>query len=193
LNTPQRTGYAASLGRFCAAVLGDDGAVQPYCNNYTGGHSQALQTTYPCIHATLGGAPFGALARVYVQHYPPVHWDLNLYGETFPTLLAAQARGRRAADFQWQWLACVAAIEYAITRAYYAQDRVGGGCATFAVAASAEPGTADIMPLLQQQHPFVVIEQDLSLQRPVAVWRDGLRIWVSNESPRVADHSAVED
>lgn len=183
MNAAPDSGYAAALGRFCAGVLGDDSAVQPYCNNYMGGHCRALQNTYPCIHTTLGGDTFNALARVYVQHYPPGHWDLNLYGETFPALLAAQAQGGRAAAFQWQWLACVAAIEFAITRAYYARDRVDGGDISFAVAAAGEPGAADIMCVLQQQHPFAAIARDLSLRLAVVVWRDGLRICVGNEPP----------
>ena len=115
--------YADCLQQFCQSVLTQDIAVAPYRNNYLGGHARALEAVYPGVRQHLGANAFAALARVYTQHYPAPHWDLNLYGERFDELLQAQTLGARADKSPWWLLACLARQEYAATQAYYADER----------------------------------------------------------------------
>ena len=182
LNTAsETTSYATSLGQFCAAVMASDTAVAAYSQNYIGGHSLALENTYPGVRNKAGGSAFAALARVYVQHHPPLQWDLNLYGESFPALLAGQTQGGRASDFDWPWLAHLARIEYAISQAYYADDQVGDCSSSFTVMPEAQLSAADIVGELQRQHLFADIAQELAVNLPVIVRREGLRVGVSNK------------
>ena len=182
LNTASgTTSYATSLGQFCAAVMASDTAVTAYSQNYIGGHSLALQNTFPGVHNRLGTEPFAALARVYVQHNPPLQWDLNLYGESFSALLAGQTQGGRASDFDWPWLAHLARIEYAISQAYYADDQVDDCSLSFTVMPQAQLSAGDIVGELQRQHLFADIDQALVVSLPVIVRREGLRVAVGNK------------
>lgn len=187
LNTASgTTSYATSLGQFCAAVMAGDTAVTAYSQNYIGGHSLALENTYPGVHNRLGAAPFAALASVYVQHHPPLQWDLNLYGEGFSALLAGQTQGGRASDFDWPWLAALARIEYAISQAYYADDQVDDCSSSFTVMPEAQLSVGDIAGELQRQHLFADIAQELAVNLPVIVRREGLRVAVSNKPDAAA-------
>ena len=76
----QDRGYARLLAGFCEAVMAADERYAPYTRNYLGGHRNALQNTYPSIVRALGENTFAALASVYTSRYPPMEWDLNLYG-----------------------------------------------------------------------------------------------------------------
>jgi hypothetical protein len=177
----QSSRYAASLQHFANAVMTGDEGVEPYTRNYIGAHVLALENTYPAVQSLLGSMTFGALARVYALHYQAVQWDLNIYGEAFAVLLAAQVQGAKAANFDWNVLAGIAQIEYAITQAYYA-DETGAGIST--------PLLIDILSIpentsahceLQQQHSGVGIAEDLTLNQTVVVWREDLRVHVSNQ------------
>jgi len=176
-------GYASSLQRFCAAVLGGEQHVAAYSQNYLGAHVRALEHTYPVSLGLLGSATFAALAQVYVQHYPPQAWDLNVYGEDFGGLLQAQEQGGRAAAYNWRGVAATARIEFALTRAYYAEDRRDPVAIHIPPDPQAQLDGCAIGARLQQQHPFADIQQPLRLSGPVSVWRQGLRIRVGNQAP----------
>ena len=117
------------MTRFCDAVLAAEPAVRPYTRNYIQGHVRALGRIYPRVAEQLGEERFRALAAVYTRHYGASHWDLNLYGERFPELVAAQVHGGKSAEVDWQRLARLAEKEYASCRASYPdadQTQIGG-------------------------------------------------------------------
>ena len=180
------TAYAFSVQRFSAAVLAGEQHVEAYSQNYLGAHVTALENTYPVTRGLLGSATFAALAQVYVQHYPPQAWDLNLYGDDFVGLLQAQEQGGRAAEYNWPGVAATARIECALTRVYYAED----ACDPVAIHVSSAPHAqldgGAIGARLQREHPFADIQQPLGLTGPVSVWRQGVRIRVGNRVPAEA-------
>ena len=175
--------YASSLRRFCAAVLAGEEHVEAYSQNYLGAHVRALEHTYPVTLGLVGSATFAALAQVYVQHYPPQAWDLNVYGEDFDGLLQAQEQGGRAAEYNWRCVAATARIEFALTRAYYAVDGRDPVAIHIPPDPQAQPDACAIGARLQQQHPFADIQQPLRLSGSVSIWRRGLRIRVGNHAP----------
>ena len=170
--------YAVALQRFCDAVRRGDTDVAPYWRNYVGGHCNALQSTFSATHALLGTEVFGALARVYLRHAPPLDWDLNHYGSGFPDLIGAQAEGSRAAAFDWPWLGALAAVEYAITCAYYAEDTA----ARYYCEEIASDRALSASGALAGRYPFADIAEDLTLNSSVTVQRRGLRVSVTNRS-----------
>ena len=178
---PQR--YAASLQRFYAAVLAGEQHLEVYSQNYLGAHVRALENTYPVTLELLGSATFSALAQVYVQHYPPQAWDLNVYGEDFDGLLQAQEQGGRAAEYNWRGVAATARIEFALTRAYYAADGPDPVAIHIPPDPQAQLDACAIGARLQQQHPFADIQQPLRLSGPVSIRRQGVRIRVDNQAP----------
>ena len=175
--------YTASLQGFADAVLAGDSAVLPYTNNYRTGHASALRNAYPLVCSTLGATTFAALAQVYVTHYPPARWDLNLYGEQFPELLQAQEQGGRASEIDWRLTAATARIEYAITQAYYAEDALTHGTAPALLAATPGVKAPHLTTDLQQQHPFADIEADMVLTQAIRIWREGVRVKIDNCAP----------
>jgi hypothetical protein len=181
-------GYSEVLTDFCDAVMSASESLGPYTRNYQGGHRNALQNTFPSIQSALGENTFAALAAVYTSHYPPMEWDLNLYGEQFPGLIQAQEKGGAATAFNWRLLGAIARLEYAITATYYADDPQDG--LTDASINSphllatdpelSQPWNSDEM---QRQHPFADIDPQLTFSSPLAVWREQLRVQVSNTIP----------
>jgi len=176
---PPPNNYASALGDFSGAILNSHPEVSPYTNNYLGGHALALAKTFPTVSELLGPNTFAALARVYIQYHPPLQWDLNLYGDHFPQWIKAQTQSPRAADFEWEILSTLARVEYAITRVYYADDGHHDSGEPFIIVPTHHEGLA-LAATLAPHHPFVDIEQDLSLTRPIKVWRNGLRVQLGN-------------
>jgi len=183
--TPQLS-YASSLQNFCAAVLAGERRLEAYSQNYLGAHVRALENTYPVTLGLLGNATFAPLAQVYVKHYPPQQWDLNLYGKDFAGLLQAQEQGGRSTDYNWCGVAGTARIEYAMTQAYYAKDQCDPVLVHIPLNVPNHLDGHDIGAELQRQHPFADIQQHLLLTDTVSVWRHGLRIRVSNQAPAEA-------
>lgn len=90
-----------------------------YRNNVVAGLIAALRTQFPATERIVGEEFFAAMARVYVVTAPPRSPILVGYGEGFPGFIAAFAP---AADVPY--LADVARLETARTRAYHAADAV---------------------------------------------------------------------
>jgi len=90
-----------------------------YRNNVVAGLIAALRTQFPVTERIVGEEFFTAMARVYVVTAPPRSPILVAYGEGFPGFIAAFAP---AADEPY--LADVARLEVARTRAYHAADAV---------------------------------------------------------------------
>lgn len=171
--------YRESLTAFADAVLEGQSNVSAYTNNYMGVHALALHNIFLCVRSQLGETPFAALSNVYVQHFPASQWDINRYGDQFAELLAAQVHGARADAFDWPALAALAAVEYAITAQYYADDDVGHGGEPILVDAASEVSLdRSWVHQLAELHPYADIAVRISFESPVAIWRDGLRIKV---------------
>lgn len=174
-----RRGYSESLTTFADAVLEGQSNVSAYTNNYMGVHALALHNIFLCVRTQLGETPFAALSNVYVQHFPASQWDINRYGEQFSELLAAQVHGAKADAFDWPALAALAAVEYAITAQYYADDDVVHGGEPILVDAASELSLdCRWLHQLAELHPYADISARISFESPVAIWRDGLRIKV---------------
>jgi hypothetical protein len=186
----QGRGYACLLAGFCDAVMAADERLAPYSRNYLGAHHSALQNTFPSIARALGENTFAALASVYTSRYPPMAWDLNLYGEQFPGLIQAQEKGGAATAFNWRLLGAIARVEYAITAAYYADDPrddspVANITSPHLLTSDCELREPWNSEEMQRQHPFANIDPQLTFSSPVAIWREQLRVQVSHTMPGI--------
>lgn len=88
-----------------------------YRNNVVAGLVVALRAKFPATEKIVGEEFFAAMARVYVATEPPRSPILVTYGDGFPAFIASFAP---AADVPY--LADVARLEVARTRAYHAAD-----------------------------------------------------------------------
>ena len=163
----QPISYAESLQNFCDAVLNDNKKVAVYSNNYRGAHRLALQNIYLTVQHYLDANIFSALTLVYVQHYPPTHWDLNIYGEGFPELLAAQTQSIKAKEADWKLLATLARIEYAISCVYYGYAEQYEQIPPYLKAIN----STDLVSELQKKHPYTKIADDLDINQAIRVMR----------------------
>jgi hypothetical protein len=90
-----------------------------YRNNVVAGLIAALRTQFPATERIVGDEFFAAMAREYVVTEPPSSPILVAYGYRFPDFIAAFPP---AAELPY--LADVARLEVARTRAYHAADAV---------------------------------------------------------------------
>ena len=88
-----------------------------YRGNLTAIWTQALSNAFPVLLQLVGDEFFEQLARAFGKAYPSQSGDLNFFGAELPTFLAQDAR---VADYPY--FADVAALEWLVHRAYYAQD-----------------------------------------------------------------------
>ncbi len=88
-----------------------------YRNNVVHGLSRALAAGFPAVEAIVGKEFFAAMAAVYVRMSPPTSPVLLDYGAGLPDFLA---RFEPAAELPY--LADVARLELAYTRAFHATD-----------------------------------------------------------------------
>lgn len=88
-----------------------------YRNNVTVSLIEALRARFPATEAIVGADFFAAMARTFVRAQPPRSPLLMLYGDDFPAFVETfpSAAGL-------PWLADVARLEAARTRAYHAAD-----------------------------------------------------------------------
>lgn len=175
--------YANSLQHFCDAVSQGEAGVSIYTNNYYGVHAQVLETIYPIVKSFLGEKIFSALAYTYAEHYPSTQWDINLYGNKFADFVAAQTQSSKANDLDWEFVATLAQIEYAIVQAYYDDDAQDTANTVYWVAPNQHPPEPELIVNLQEQHPYAQISQTLVFNQPIAIWRADLKIQISNHPP----------
>ena len=103
-------------------VISDNGAMPArrfavHRNNVVAGLVKALQTRFPVVQKIVGEEFFAAMARVFVMRKPPRTPILAMYGDEFAAFIAAfEPAGELA------YLADVARLEAARTRAYHAAD-----------------------------------------------------------------------
>jgi hypothetical protein len=125
-----------------------------YRNNVVEGLVRALATRFPAVARVVGDDFFAAMARVYAAQSPPRSPIMAFYGEDFPQFLAGFAP---CADLPY--LADLARVEAARTRAYHAAD-----AAPLAAADFVSPGS-DLAALRMRPHPSLFL---LASPYPVA-------------------------
>jgi hypothetical protein len=156
-----------------------------YRNNVVVGLGKALKSRFPVVEKIVGEEYFAAMARVFVKEQPPRSPLLATYGDNFPAFIAAfePARGL-------PYLADVARLEAARTRAYHAADAMPVGAEHFATLDSHAVGAIriDMHPstgIVRSPYPIVTIwamnsgEHELSClgasRTPAAPARGGSR------------------
>lgn len=100
-----------------ARGAGDAGRFAVYRNNVHVGLMRALAQRFPVVERLVGADFFAGMARAYAQDRKPDSPVILHYGETFPDFIAAFPPARDLA-----YLADVARLEAAWTRAYHAAD-----------------------------------------------------------------------
>jgi hypothetical protein len=139
-----------------------------YRNNVVAGLVKALGNRFPVIEKIVGEEFFGAMARVFVVERPPRTPLLATYGDDFATFIAAFEPARELV-----YLADVARLEAARTRAYHAADATPLDASRFA--ALDADGVGDIRidlhssaEIVRSPHPVVAIWAMNSGERELA-------------------------
>lgn len=178
--------YSNSLKQFCCAVMLGDNEVASYSNNYQAVHTSALNNTFATTRTLLPTQVFTALAQVYAKHYQPNQWDINLYGDQFSEFLKAQNQSAKSSQYDWLLIANMAAIEYAISVVYYAADNAFNSIEPHKIE-PADMTTVDVYAhdtgigrLLQQQHPYCLVNHQLLLSNDILLWREAHLIRIEN-------------
>jgi len=94
--------------------------MQVYAHGYFERIHGVLRDDFPALHAALGDAAFGDLARLYLLAHPPRRFSLRFVGEQLPAFLAGPV-----AEFfrsRWPFAADLAALEWAIVDLFDAPD-----------------------------------------------------------------------
>jgi hypothetical protein len=133
-----------------------------YRNNVIAGLMNAVAARYPVVRKLLWDDSFDRVARLYVTAEPPRSPVLLEYGETFPRFLRQIGEGA-AVDY----LADIADLEAARTRAYHAADAKPLGKSAFAKLSSDQMAS-----LRLKLHPSVAL---LKSRFPaVSIWEANL-------------------
>jgi hypothetical protein len=128
-----------------------------YRNNVAVSLVNALKSRFPVVEKIVGEEFFAAMARIFVLERPPSTPLLATYGDEFAAFIATFDPARELV-----YLADVARLEAARTRAYHAADATPFGLAEFAALdASAVGGIRiDLHPsveIVRSPHPIVTI------------------------------------
>ena len=128
-----------------------------YRNNVAVSLVNALKSRFPVVEKIVGEEFFAAMARIFVLERPPSTPLLATYGDEFAAFIATFDAARELV-----YLADVARLEAARTRAYHAADATPFGVAEFAALdASAVGGMRiDLHPsveIVRSAHPIVTI------------------------------------
>jgi hypothetical protein len=145
-----------------------------YRNNVATGLAKALENRFPVVGKLIGEEFFAAMALAFVRVKPPHSPLLATYGDEFPCFIAAFEPAR-----ELPYLADVARLEAARTRAYHAADAAPVGADRFANLDDNAIGDIriDMHPsagIVRSPYPIVTIwamnsgEQELA---PIEAWR----------------------
>lgn len=145
-----------------------------YRNNVVVGLIEALRARFPAVERLVGEAFFAAAARVFAAAHPPRSALMMTYGEDFPEFLA---RFPPAAELGF--LADVARLETARTRAYHAPDATAIAPARLMALAPEALATLRLAihpsaTVIRSAHPVVLIWAMNAGETPVAAiddWR----------------------
>jgi hypothetical protein len=130
-----------------------------YRNTFVANATRALRLTYPAVHKLVGDHFFEAAAAAFVAQHPPRSACFDDYGVAFAAFLA---------DFQpalsLAYLADVARLEWAVSRAIHADDVAPLDLARLVALSPEEQERVSFVP-----HPSVSL---LSLAAPAdTIWR----------------------
>jgi hypothetical protein len=145
----------AALTAYTARVPAKRFAV--YRNNVVVSLVNALAARFPAVQRIVGEEFFRAMAQVYVRAHPPRSRLLMEYGDGFADFIAAFEPAAELA-----YLADVARLEAARTRAYHAADAAPAGAEAFAAIEESVLGDLRIEPhpsaeIVPSAHPVVTI------------------------------------
>jgi Putative DNA-binding domain len=143
-------------------------------NNMVAGLIKTLAGRFPAVVKIVGTEFFDVMARAYALAHPPRSPLLARYGDMFPDFIGGFEPAREVA-----YLADVARIEAARTRAYHAADAVPVGADAFAAQPPEALSAVRIalhpsVEIVRSPHPIVTIwamnsgEQALA---PIEDWR----------------------
>jgi hypothetical protein len=146
-----QAGFAAALrgdtASGAADVAGDGlppaGRLRIYQHNSRAMFEGALERSYPVLRRRVGEAYFSQLAHGYRQRHPSRSGDLHWVGEHFPEYLSSTQAGTG-----YEWLAELAALEWACESALVAAQSRPVGAEALAQLTADEIGGARL--LLQQ-------------------------------------------
>src|SRR5690349_21691359 len=79
---------AVAVRYILAAGLPPQARLGIYRNNVIGTLTAALKLCYPAIHRLVGAEFFEGAAHIFISAEPPLHADLDAYGEGFCGFLA---------------------------------------------------------------------------------------------------------
>ena len=165
--------FAALQTDFTRALLDPDRPVPAELTSHTALHPQkrfavyrnnvavslvnALRAKFPATERIVGGDFFAAMARLYLAAHPPTSKILHTYGDDFCDFIAAF---EPAAGLHY--LADVARLEAARTRAYHAADAQPLTAAAFARIDPESIGLLRLtlhpsLQILRSAHPLVTI------------------------------------
>lgn len=128
-----------------------------YRNNVVVGLVNALRAKFPATERIVGPDFFAAMSRVFVAVHPPRSKILHTYGEDFGDFIAAF---EPAAELPY--LADIARLEAARTRAYHAADAAPLGAEDFAALDPPQAATLRLtlhpsLQVVRSRHPVVTI------------------------------------
>ena len=162
-----------------ASVLGAGGAAPKgrfdvYRNNFVAGLMKALRQRFPATAKIVGEEFFAGMAQAFVAQAPPRTPIVAMYGDAFADFVAAFEPAREVA-----YVADVARLEAARTRAYHAADAVPLDVAAFAALDPDRLGGIGIglhpsTEIVRSAHPVVTIWAMNSGERelaPIADWQ----------------------
>jgi hypothetical protein len=126
-------------------------------NNMVAGLVNGLRERFPVVEKIVGEEFFAAMARAFVRRCPPRSPVLAGYGDELADFLAGFPPAR-----ELPYLADVARLEAARTRAYHAADIVPLDVAAFAALSPAEVDSIQVelhpsVELVRSPHPIVTI------------------------------------
>jgi hypothetical protein len=128
-----------------------------YRNNVVVSLVNALRTKFPATERIVGDEFFAAMARIFVAAHPPRSKILHTYGDDFGDFIAAF---QPAAELPY--LADIARLEAARTRAYHAADASALGADDFAGIDPQRVGALRLtlhpsLQIVRSRHPVVTI------------------------------------
>lgn len=135
LRRPARAKAAAPL------FDGEPGRIEALIGVYRGNRIanalKALRAAYPVVAALVGDEFFEALGRAYLRAHPASSGDLNSFGDGLPGFVDEFEPARPLA-----YLADVTRIEWAVHRAYGAEDAMAPTQAALGAALASDPALA---------------------------------------------------
>ena len=176
--------WAAYLLTGRAGDLGVTPATQPrlalYRANVLGGWTRTLALAHPATREAMGPAAFEAAARDFASAAPPPRPELNTYGDGFAAHLSEIGDAP-------PWLGDLAALEWLLHRAYFAEDEHPLDPARLARLDAAAMSRLTLKPqralrLFQSTHPVVALHAHFVAGAPkvlapggeiALLWRQG--------------------